>query len=171
MTEPPVESTAVGPDPIEPYARWARVLFAIMAIVTVIGLVLAVVGAGMAREIVPTVGPLDFFLLAFGSVLGLVVLLLLLRGIATRDAWALHAIAPVCYLLLVLGLIRVIVALTQSQILFPLEAIGAALVLTRPHGSALLPAATDDDRRRVWLVVAAFVVTYALPIVSTLLSR
>jgi hypothetical protein len=169
MTAAP-EGPTVAPDPIGPYVRWAQVLFAILAIVSVIGLVLLALGSAMVLDFLGVAGG-AFGLLAVGTIVTLVVLVVLVSGLSSRRAWAIHAIAPLCYLLLVVGLIRVAVALSRGEILFPLEAIGAALVLTRPHGPALMPPATDADRCTTWLVVIALTATYVLPYLTPLVVR
>jgi uncharacterized membrane protein len=116
-----------------------------------------------------TAGPLA--LLVIGVAIFLIAVVSLILGLGERRAWAIHAVAPVCYALLAFGLIRSGIALTRGEILFPLEAIGAALVLTRPHGQELLPPASDDDRRRVWLVVASVVVMSIAPLLMPLFAR
>jgi hypothetical protein len=77
----------------------------------------------------------------------------------------------VCYVLILVGVLRVALALTRSEILVPLETIGALLVLTRPHPRAALPVATDDDQRRVWVIVIVLVATYVLPYLTPLVIR
>jgi len=58
------------------------------------------------------------------------------------------------------------VALSQGNITIPLEGIGALMVLTRNHRSELLPAITEQGRRRVWLAVAGIAVAQLLPFAS-----
>ena len=93
-------------------------------------------------------------------VVTLVILLSLIGGLGRGEAWAIHAVQPVCIVLIVAGLVRVALALSRNEILIPLETIGALLVLTRPHGPELLPATTADDRQRVMLATIAFAASY-----------
>ena len=142
----------------------------LLAAVAVVGLALVVFAGGTLLSLTDSAaGPLA--LLVIGVAIFLIAVVSLILGLGERSAWAIHAVAPVCYALLAFGLIRSGIALTRGEILFPLEAIGAALVLTRPHGRELLPAASADDRRRVWLVVAAVVVTSVEPLLTPLLDR
>jgi hypothetical protein len=161
---------AGGPAEIEPYIRWARVLFAILIAVVVIGLVLLAVGGGLLADQVSIATP-ALILLAINGVASLVVYVVLVVALGNRRPWAIHAVAPVCYLLIAAGVVRVVVALSRSEVLIPLEAIGALLVLTRPHGRDLLPPLDDDGRTRVAITLVVLVATYLVPLASTLLAR
>jgi len=141
-------------DPLEPYRRWAMVLFAIMALVGIFGTV--VVLAAMPNRAV-------FYVLVGSVVLFVATLLAVVAGLRGRAPWSVHAIAPICYVIIAAAVIRVIVALSQGNFTIPLEGIGALMVLTRDHRSAHLPAMTDQDRWRVWLAVAVVVFAQVLP--------
>jgi hypothetical protein len=164
------------PPSIEPYVQWARVLFIVLAAVTVIGLVLLVTGSGLvagsrlAADAVADAAP-AFVVLGLTGLVSLGIFGALVVGLGDRRAWAIHAVAPVCYVLILVGVLRVALALTRSEILVPLETIGALLVLTRPHPRAALPVATDDDQRRVWVIVIVLVATYVLPYLTPLVIR
>jgi hypothetical protein len=164
------------PPSIEPYVRWARVLFIVLAAVTVIGLVLLVTGSGLvagsglAADAVADAAP-AFVVLGLTGLVSLGIFGALVVGLGDRREWAIHAVASVCYVLILVGVLRVALALTRSEILVPLETIGALLVLTRPHPRAALPVATDDDQRRVWVIVIVLVATYVLPYLTPLVIR
>ena len=177
----PIESTAPeptapepieppAPDALEPYIRWARLLFIVLAAVNVAGLVLLAIGSGMVADQVGGALP-AILLLAISGALSLAVFVALVIALGTRSTWAIHAIAPVCYLLIASGVVRVIVALSRNEILIPVETIGALLVLTRPHGRDLLPPADAGTPTRVALTLVALVATYAIPLVAPLLVR
>jgi hypothetical protein len=169
MTTVPEPSVSAARQPIKPgaldqYRRWARFLFGLLAIVTGIGLVLVVAGGTLVTDRLAAAWPL-VALVGLNVGATLVVLLTLIRGLGLGTAWALHAVAPVCYVLIAFGLVRALLAFTRGEVLFPLEAIGALLVLSRPHGLELLPPASDDDRRRVTLVAGVLVVTFFAPLI------
>jgi hypothetical protein len=169
MTTAPESPASKAPPPAKPgaldqYRRWARFLFGLLAIVTGIGLVLVVAGGTVVTDRLAAAWPL-VALIALNVGATLIVLLALIRGLSLGTAWALHAVAPVCYVLIAFGLIRALLALTRSEVLFPLEAMGALLVLSRPHGIDLLPPAGDADRRRVTLVTGVLVVTFFAPLI------
>jgi hypothetical protein len=174
-------STPIEPEPtptIEPYVRWARVLFIVLAAVTVIGLVLLVVGSGLVAgsglapeaELVAGATP-AFVVLGLTGLASLGIFGALVVGLGNWRAWAIHAVAPVCYFLIAVGVLRVAIALTRGEILVPLETIGALLVLTRPHPRAALPRASDDDQPLVRLTVIALIATYVLPYLTPLVVR
>jgi hypothetical protein len=164
MTTGPDATRQAKPATLDQYRRWARFLFGLLAIVTGIGLVLTAVAGPLLTDRLATAWPL-VALIAINVGATLVVLLLLIRGLGLGTTWVLHAVAPVCYVLIAFGTLRSLLALANGQFLIPLEAIGALLVLTRPHGPQLLPVATDDDRRRVMSVTAVLVVTYFVPLI------
>ena len=164
--ESSVSEVAEGAKPgaLDQYRRWARFLFGLLAIVTGIGLVLTVAGGSLLSDRLAAAWPI-IALLALNIGATLVSLVALIRGLGLGSAWAIHAVAPVCGVLIAFGLIRALLALTRNEVLFPLEAIGALLVLSRPHGSELLPPASDEDRRRVALVSGLLVVTFFAPLI------
>lgn len=169
MTTTPETAVSEAPPParfgaLDQYRRWARFLFGLLAIVTGIGLVLVVAGGTLAADRLAAAWPL-VALIGLNVGATLIVLLALIRGLGLGAAWSVHAVAPVCYVLIAFGLLRALLALTTGDLLFPLEAIGALLVLSRPHGFDLLPAADDDDRRRVTVVTGVLVVTFFLPLI------
>lgn len=168
MTEPPtgqassVDGVALGAsepetdraDLLEPYRRWATVCFSILAAVGILGSVV-VLGA------IP-VPPVVVLLLA-AVVIGVGALLVVVAALRRPASWAVHAIAPICYVIVVAGLIRVMAALSQNTFTLPLEVIGALLVLTRDHRADHLPSIDEGGRRRVWWAVGAVVVAQVLP--------
>lgn len=173
---PPAVPIRVDPDPLGAYVRWARFFFLLLAAVTVIGLVLLAAAGSLATwvgvEPDQLAAALPSLLVAIvGVVLNLGAIVSMIRGLGARRPWAIHAVAPVCTLLIVFGVGRSLIALTQNQFLIPLEAIAALLVLTRPHGPDIMPAQTADDARRVTLVTVAIAVATVLPAILTQLSR
>ena len=150
---------------LDQYRLWARFLFLILALVAAIGLVLAPVrSGGIDPERVAAVWPLFVITLAnFAATL--IVLLSLIRGLTNSSAWAIHAIQPVCIVIIAIGVMRGLIGLTQGQLLLPLEIVGGLLVLTRPHAADLLPPATPDDRRRVAIATGAMFASYFVPLV------
>lgn len=167
MSEPATTPRAAADDlrGLDQYRRWARFLFAILAILAAIGLVLVpVTTGGIHAERVAAVWPLLLILTA-NVAATLIVMVTLIRGLTRWSAWAIHAIQPVCIVLIVIGGIRALIAITQGQILLPLETVGGVLVLTRPHPADLLPPATPDDRRRVAIAAAAMFASYFVPLV------
>ena len=157
----PASATGVVPvepvDPMEPYRRWAVNLFAVLVVVGVVGMVV-VLGA------IP--GVVVFWVLLASVVLMITILLVVIFALRRRDGWAVHAIAPICYVIIAAAGIRFVVALSQGNFTIPLEGIGALLVLTREHRAQLLPGITEPGRRRVWLVVAGVVMAQLLPVAT-----
>jgi hypothetical protein len=167
VSEPATTPGAAADDlrGLDQYRRWARFLFAILAILAAIGLVLVpVTTGGIHAERVAAVWPLLLILTA-NVAATLIVMVTLIRGLTRWSVWAIHAIQPVCIVLIVIGGIRALIAITQGQILLPLETVGGVLVLTRPHPADLLPPATPDDRRRVAIAAAAMFASYFVPLV------
>lgn len=167
MNEPASRPAATTDDlrGLDQYRRWARFLFVILALVAAIGLVLAPVrSGGIDPARVAAVWPLLLITLGDFAV-SLIVLVSLIRGLTRWSAWAIHAIQPVCIVLIVIGGIRLLVGVTQGQLLVPLETLSGVLVLTRPHEADLLPPATPDDRRRVAIAAAAMFASYFVPLV------
>lgn len=155
------------PTPLDQYRRWARFLFVLLAIVAGVGLVLLLVSAPIDPDRIVASLPLVVVLvLNIGATL--VVLLRLIQGLRDGAPWALHAVAPVCYVLVAFGLVRLMLTLAGGGLLIPLEALAALLVLSRPHGPDLLPIASHGDRRRVQLVTAVLVLTYFVPLLIEL---
>ena len=161
----PLSDEAAG---LDRYRRWARFLYAILAMLAAIGLVLVpATSGGLDPERVAAVWPLVAILTA-NVAATLTVLVSLIRGLTRRSVWAMHAIQPVCLVLIVIGGMRALLALTQGQVLLPLETIGGLLVLTRPHGPDLLPPAGADDRRRVTIAAGVMFASYFVPLVLPL---
>ncbi len=157
------------PKALEPYKRWARFLFIVLASLAAIGVILVVFGTGIDPDRVAASLPL-VVLLTTNVVATLVVFLSLIRGLSVSAAWAVHAVNPACIILIVFGLLRTLTALTRNEVLIPLETMAALLVLSRPHGPDLLPEANASDRRRVTLVTAVLCVTYVVPLVTPLIA-
>jgi hypothetical protein len=150
-----MESQAIAPpehaSPLEPYRHWAAVLFWLLAATSLIAVVIALgVGGSLALGYVVS------------ALIGLVVLLDEATALGRRAPWAIHAIRPLCYVIIAAGVFRVIVALTHGTVTIPLEVIGALLVLSREHGSSSLPAVDEPDRWRVSLAVGALIVANVL---------
>ena len=143
-------------DAVEPYRRWATALFTILAVVGIVSTVV-VLGA------IPGVATL--WVLIGSVVLLIATLLIVILALRRREPWAVHAIAPICYVIIAAAMLRVVVAANQGNVTIPLEGIGALMVLTRNHRSDLLPAIDEGARRQVWLAVAAIVVAQILPYV------
>jgi lysylphosphatidylglycerol synthetase-like protein (DUF2156 family) len=152
---------------LDPFRRWARFLFAILAAVAAVGIVLVPIGVGLDPARLTAVWPL-VLILAANLTASLVVLVSLIRGLSRWSAWALHAVVPVCGVLIVIGAARALIALTQSDITLPLEAIGALLVLTRPHAPDAMPPASADDRRRTTVAAGVMFASYFVPLVLPL---
>ncbi len=161
---PAMETQMTSADPIDQYRRWATALFAILAIVGAIGgiiALLALLAPGGLFVIVLVFSVATFVAVMFGTI----------AGLSARRAWAIHAIAPICYVLVASGVLRSALALGHGEILFPLEAIGALLVMTRPHRSEHLPALTPADGQSRAIVVGFVIVTTILPFFSPILAR
>ena len=109
--------------------------------------------------------------IAINVVATLIVLLSLIRGLGDGAPWALHAVAPVCYVLIAAGLVRLLLSLAGGGLLIPLEALAALLVLSRPHGPELLPIASDDDRHRARLITVVLFLVYFIPLLIELAGR
>jgi len=152
---------------LDPFRRWARFLFAILALVAAVGLVFVPLTVGVDPARLAAVWPI-VVILAVNLAATLIVLASLFRGLGRWSAWALHAVVPVCGVLIAIGIARAVIALTQGQITPPLEALAAVLVLTRPHGPDILPPATADDRRRATLATGALFASYFVPLVLPL---
>lgn len=167
VTEPATDPAATSGDlrGLDQYRRWARFLFGILAILAAIGLVLVpATSGGIDPTRVAAVWPLLVILTA-NVAATLIVMLSLIRGLTRWSTWAIHAIQPVCIVLIVIGGMRALIAIAQGQVLLPLETVGGVLVLTRPHAADLLPPATADDRRRVAIAAAAMFASYFVPLV------
>jgi hypothetical protein len=162
-----VPSVDADPAALDPFRRWARFLFAILALVAAVGLVFVPLTVGVDPARLAAVWPL-VLILAVNLAATLIVLASLFRGLGRWSAWALHAVVPVCGVLIAIGIARAVIALTQGQITPPLEALAAVLVLTRPHGPDILPPATADDRRRATLATGALFASYFVPLVLPL---
>jgi hypothetical protein len=162
-----VPSVDADPAALDPFRRWARFLFAILALVAAVGLVFVPLTVGVDPARLAAVWPL-VLILVVNLAATLIVLASLFRGLGRWSAWALHAVVPVCGVLIAIGIARAVIALTQGQITPPLEALAAVLVLTRPHGPDILPPATADDRRRATLATGALFASYFVPLVLPL---
>jgi len=156
-TDTPIVATPVLADPLVQYRRWATVLFWILIAVGLLAGVIAL--AAMVANATVVVALLLAVALGVGSLLYEVL------ALGRREAWAVHAIRPLCFVIVAAGLFRVVVALAQSNITIPLEVIGALMVLTREHGPQYLPALPDADRQRINLVVGIQIVSQVLPYV------
>ena len=155
---------------LDQYRRWARFLFVLLAIVAAVGFVLLLVSAPLDVDRLLASWPI-VVVIALNVVATLIALLSLVRGLGDGSPWALHAVAPGCYVLIAIGLVRLLLSLAGGGLLIPLEALAALLVLSRPHGPGLLPIASDDDRRRVWLITAVLFLAYFIPLLIEVAGR
>ena len=154
LMEPPPSS-----DPLRPYRAWATVLFAILATVAI------VVGAIVLGS--PTgLAPSTLAVLIAPAVLGIVVLVVLLVALGRVEPWAVHAIQPVCLVIIVAGVARSVVALAGGEILIPLEVIGGLMVLSRDHRAVLLPPLDPGGRRTMLVAVGLMIVAQVLPVIG-----
>ena len=162
-------TTAAGGDPaaLDQFRRWARFLFALLALVAGVGIVLVPIGVGVDPARFAAAWPL-ILIIAVNVAATLIVLIALIRGLSDWSPWALHAVVPVCVVLIAIGIARLLIALTQVQLTLPLEALGALLVLTRPHGPDIMPGATLSERRRVTVVAGVIFASYFVPLVLPL---
>lgn len=143
--------SSVDRSAIEPYRRWASVFFTLLVAVVAIGLALSTPGVLQPGS--------SLWLLFLSRLVGLVVLVAVAFGLSTPTTWALHATAPICTILVAYGLARSAVALGRNELTIPLEVIGALLVLSRPHGTDILPAATEEETRKASIAALTFAVT------------
>jgi hypothetical protein len=102
-----VADADAAPDPLRQYRSWASVLFALLGAVVLIAWVV----------VVPSTSLPETYLLLAPAGIGAVVLFAASLAIDRGDAWAIHAIAPLCALLIVTGLLRAAVALSRSDFL------------------------------------------------------
>jgi hypothetical protein len=152
---------------LDQFRRWARFLFAILALVAAVGVLLVPVGVGLDPARILAVWPL-ILILAVNLAATLIVFVSLFRGLGRGSAWALHAVVPACGVLIAIGVVRTLIAVTQNQVLIPLEALGALLVLTRPHGPDIMPLPTNENRRRATIATGALFASYFVPLVLPL---
>jgi lysylphosphatidylglycerol synthetase-like protein (DUF2156 family) len=76
-------------DQAGPYRRWAAILFTVLVLVGIVGLV----------ALSATPGPAVVWV-ALASVIPFVAtLVVVVAALRRQDAWAVHAIAPICYLI------------------------------------------------------------------------
>lgn len=161
-TDVALPSAAVQADPaadaLARFRRRGRLFFTFLAcwVSILVGAVL-VFGA--------TDHPLRSVVVAIvGVAIVLAVALALVFGLAERRPWADRATIVVCGIFLVAGVLRSLVRLSSGTLEFPLDAIGAALVLAvRP--TTLAPD-LPGDRRRIGLLAAAALVAAVMPLVA-----
>jgi hypothetical protein len=156
-TTPPPGAGPELVDPVDGYRRWAMILFGLLLAVIVVAAVV-VLAAGVTSDaiLVP--------LLLQGG-LATVLLVVLLLGLRDRRPWALTAIAPICAILIVAGILQVARALGDGDIRVPLEALGALLVLSRrPPIGAVAPVDANGRSIRLALLILFGVSTF-LPMV------
>ena len=141
--------------PLLAYRTWAWRFFAILDAVVVLAALLVLTAQGQ--------DPIGVAMLLILAGAGIALLTVLVVGIDRAAPWAIHAIAPVCTLVIVFGVLRVFVALTSNSITIPLEVIGAALVLSRPHPVAAMPPLSRPDSRSVTLLVGGMALMQLAP--------
>jgi hypothetical protein len=146
-------TTATTLDPLRQYRSWASVFFAVLGAVGLVGLAVATQS---------TSAPFVLLFVVTAAV-SVVILFAVSLAVGRGDAWAIHAVAPLCVLVILFGLIRVAIALGSGTITVPLEVLGAIAVISRDHRPELLPALDEGGRRRMWLAVGGLIVTYLLP--------
>ena len=117
---------AADPDPLRPYRSWARALFAIL-------LAVALVASALVLSAMPSVSPVVLASAMASALAGIAVLTAVVVALGRAAPWAIHAIAPLCVVLIVFGVARSLLALTANEISIPLEAIGGCFVLSRDH--------------------------------------
>ena len=151
-------------DPLRPYRSWATVLFMILVLTGLLGIAVVVAAAQGA-------GTRVILVAASTAVLGVAVFAVAAFGLDRRAPWAVHAVQPICLVLIVSGLLRSGLALASGRIDIPLEVIGALLVFTRDHRPELLPAIDPGGHRMMSLVVGAVIAVQLLPVLGDLLVR
>ena len=90
---------------------------------------MAVVVSALVLSAVPSVSPVVLASAMASALAGIAVLTAVVVALGRAEPWAIHAIAPLCVVLIVFGVGRSLLALTASEISIPLEAIGGAFVL------------------------------------------
>ena len=140
------------------YIGRARILFGTLLIVVVVVSLLALLADTeiALRAIVVS-----------GAVATIPALVALIRGLGLRARWAPSTAELVCVLLIVSGVVRALVDLTQQRVTIPLEAIGAAIVLAARPPRSEWPDVGPSD---VWprrLIVGAFAVTLLVGFLTT----
>jgi hypothetical protein len=151
-------------DPLRPYRRWATGLFVLLGGVGLLGIAL-VLGSGFDLE------PVIFALTVGPAAVGVVLFLATALGLGSSKPWAVHAVQPLGVVLIVGGMLRAVVGVLFGRIDFPLEALGAILVLTNDHRPDILPKLDLRGRRTVILVVAGLVVVQIVPVLGEPLRR
>jgi hypothetical protein len=147
------------PDPEAGYRRWAQILFGLMLLVLLAaGGLLLLSGVATDDVVIP--------LLAAALTVS-TILLLEVVGVHDRRPWAVAAIAPMCAILIVAGLVKVLLALGDGNLTVPLEAVGAILVLSRRPASGVRPALDGRDEIRRALIVVPFAVLTFWPLAPT----
>jgi hypothetical protein len=164
MAAPPTPEPAAiarGAESLRAYQIWAARLFALLAAFATLGIVLVI--AAQAETLIK----ITYLVIGLAS---LVTLAVLVVALGRSEPWALHAVAPACYLIIVFGVLRVIVALGSGAITIPLEVIGGVLVLSRPHPPASMPVLVPSDRPKRNGVIGVMLVTLLLPYVITAIA-
>lgn len=150
-------------DALDAYRRWAIILFSVALAVVVIVLLVVVVTV----DDLP-VGPRLVGLALIPSLIGAVAMVVLVVGLVRNVPSAVHAVAPVCVLLIVSGLVRLGSALGEGRLDIPLEAIGAILVLSRRPATTLMPELGAADRRTLLAVVGVIIATQVIALIEGL---
>jgi hypothetical protein len=144
------------------FDRWAANLFALLLIV---------VGLGAIVVVAATEAPPGARLLVLaGLPAGGAVLVAADWGLSRGRGWARPLAVVMLWALVISGMVRFVAAL-GTTLTIPLEAIGAAFVLSRaPAGAGTLPA-PQGERRIVLVGAAIFIVASFWPMLSTMLLR
>ena len=149
--------TAVTPDatvdPLAEFRSWSSVLFALLGAVTLVA----------GAVVVPAIHAPQTYVVIAAMTVGAGIYFVASLAIGRGDAWAIHAVVPICVLLIIAGLVRMAGAFTRNEISVPVEVLGAIAVLTRPHLRDAMPALSPRGRRSVWLAVGGLVVSQLLP--------
>ena len=97
----------------------------------VVGFVLLLVSAPLdVDRLLASWPPLRYWIkVTLAVVATLIVLVSLIRGLGDGAPWAFHAVAPVCYVLIASGMVRLLLSLAGGGLLIPLEALAALPVL------------------------------------------
>jgi hypothetical protein len=157
------ESTAIEQEaePLRAYQTWAARFLAILAAFATLGIVVVI--SAQAEALIKV----TYLVIGLAS---LATLTALVVSLGRSQPWAMHAIAPACYLIIAFGVLRVTFALASGAITIPLEVIGGLLVLSRPHPTASMPDLGPSDRSKLSVVIGVMLVTLLLPYVITVVA-
>lgn len=151
------ERAAGRPPPLESFERWARILcYALGALGVLVGIVAIVGGVAGSTGMVIT-----------GSIfVGAALLVGVAWGLGARRSWARPAAILMFWVLVIVGILRVIVVLLGAgNLTIPLEAILAAVVLTTLPPGQRRDIGGGTDRSVAELCAGAYAMAALLPLV------